>query len=81
MKTLFERNRMAETAHRNSRPQLVRTYVETGDPRCPLASIWMQLAEPKNANQQSDREKWCPGVRVGDVLASRLNPVIYEEEA
>lgn len=45
MKTLFETMRPAENSRRKNRPQLVRTYVETGDPRCPLAGIWMQLDE------------------------------------
>ncbi len=45
MKTLFETIRATETSRKNTRPQLVRTYVETGDPRCPLAGIWLQLAE------------------------------------
>jgi ectoine hydroxylase-related dioxygenase (phytanoyl-CoA dioxygenase family) len=37
----------------------------------------MRLAEPKNRNQLLDRERWCPGVDVGEVIASPLNPVIH----
>lgn len=37
----------------------------------------MRLAAPKNKNQIADIERWCPGVQVGDVVASPLNPVIY----
>lgn len=38
----------------------------------------MRLAQPKNKSQENDREVWCPGVAVGDVIASPLNPVLYE---
>jgi ectoine hydroxylase-related dioxygenase (phytanoyl-CoA dioxygenase family) len=38
----------------------------------------MKLAEPKNDYQQSDRANWCPGVQVGEVVASPLNPIIFE---
>lgn len=37
----------------------------------------MRLVAPKNKNQIADTERWCPGVKVGDVIASLLNPVIY----
>jgi ectoine hydroxylase-related dioxygenase (phytanoyl-CoA dioxygenase family) len=37
----------------------------------------MRLGRPKNKNQIADVERWCPGVEIGDVIASRLNPVIY----
>jgi ectoine hydroxylase-related dioxygenase (phytanoyl-CoA dioxygenase family) len=40
----------------------------------------MRLAEPRNANQATDRERWCPGVRVGEIVASELNPVLYSAE-
>lgn len=36
----------------------------------------MRLVAPKNKNQIADWERWCPGVKVGDVIASPLNPVI-----
>ena len=39
----------------------------------------IRLVEPKNKDQKNDRERWCPGVAVGDVLSSSLNPVIYSE--
>ncbi|MBV9227175.1 MAG: phytanoyl-CoA dioxygenase family protein [Acidobacteriaceae bacterium] len=39
----------------------------------------IRLLEPKNKDQKNDRERWCPGVAVGDVLNSPLNPVIYSE--
>ena len=37
----------------------------------------MRLIAPKNKNHIADTERWCPGVQVGDVIASPLNPVIY----
>lgn len=41
----------------------------------------MRLAEPVNDNQRADREAFCPGVEVGDVMASPLNPIIWEAGA
>jgi ectoine hydroxylase-related dioxygenase (phytanoyl-CoA dioxygenase family) len=53
----------------------------TDRPREVMTIIYMdeaiRLAAPKNKNQIADRERWCPGVQVGDILASPLNPVIY----
>ncbi len=37
----------------------------------------MMLVAPKNKDQQNDIERWCPGVAVGQVVASPLNPVVY----
>jgi len=36
----------------------------------------MALNEPANSNQQYDREKWCPGVEVGEVIATDINPLV-----
>ena len=36
----------------------------------------MRLIEPTNENQQNDREKWCPGIEVGDVIDSEINPIL-----
>lgn len=43
----------------------------------------MRLVPPKNKNQVADIERWCPGVQIGEVVASPLNPVLYStsEEA
>jgi ectoine hydroxylase-related dioxygenase (phytanoyl-CoA dioxygenase family) len=38
-----------------------------------------RLAAPKNKNQVNDWNAWCPGVQVGNVVDSPLNPVIYEK--
>jgi ectoine hydroxylase-related dioxygenase (phytanoyl-CoA dioxygenase family) len=37
----------------------------------------MRLAQPKNSSQQVDWEAWCPGVKVGEIIDSPLNPVLY----
>jgi len=37
----------------------------------------IRLKEPVNENQIADWETWCPGVKIGDVVASPLNPVLY----
>ena len=36
----------------------------------------MRLKKPENANQQNDWDSWCPGVKIGEVIDSPLNPVI-----
>jgi ectoine hydroxylase-related dioxygenase (phytanoyl-CoA dioxygenase family) len=59
----------------------------TDRPREVMTMIYMdedmQLAPPKNKNQVADIERWCPGVQVGEIVASPLNPVLYSssEEA
>jgi ectoine hydroxylase-related dioxygenase (phytanoyl-CoA dioxygenase family) len=37
----------------------------------------MRLKEPVNENQVADWNTWCPGVSVGDIIDSSLNPVLY----
>lgn len=37
----------------------------------------MRLADPKNRNQHQDRENWLPGVEVGNLCNSPLNPIIW----
>ncbi|MFK7937414.1 MAG: phytanoyl-CoA dioxygenase family protein [Saprospiraceae bacterium] len=37
----------------------------------------MRLKQPENDGQQNDWETWCPGVKVGDVINSPINPVLY----
>jgi len=36
------------------------------------------LKAPENEGQQNDWETWCPGVPVGSVVNSPINPVLYE---
>jgi ectoine hydroxylase-related dioxygenase (phytanoyl-CoA dioxygenase family) len=40
----------------------------------------MKLAEPKNQNQKNDWEGWCPGAKIGEVINSPLNPVLYSRK-
>lgn len=55
----------------------------TAKPRQVMTVIYMdrdmRLIEPKNKNQMADVERWCPGVQVGEVIDSPLNPVLYTE--
>lgn len=37
----------------------------------------MRLKSPENENQQADWDTWCPGARVGEVIDTPLNPVLY----
>lgn len=38
----------------------------------------VRLIEPENKNQENDRNTWCPGVEVGEVIDSPINPVLFE---
>lgn len=40
----------------------------------------MQLKKPENQNQIDDWNTWCPGARIGDVIDTELNPVIWSVE-
>jgi hypothetical protein len=40
--------------------------------------IDMKLAEPKNENQVNDRNAFAPGIEVGEIMATEMNPVLYE---
>ncbi len=39
----------------------------------------MILKQPENDNQILDWETWCPGARVGEVIDTPLNPVLFEQ--
>lgn len=41
----------------------------------------MRLVSPRNKNQIADTERWCPGLQIGEVVASPLNPVIYSSKS
>ncbi len=55
----------------------------TDRPRAAMTIIYMDenmtLAAPKNKNQVIDTERWCPGVQIGEMAASPLNPVLYSK--
>ena len=38
----------------------------------------MRLRQPENANQQNDWDTWCPGAKVGEVIETELNPLLYQ---
>lgn len=39
----------------------------------------MRLIEPRTQAHRNDRDRWCPGAEVGEVIDSPLNPVLYED--
>ena len=53
----------------------------TNDMRKVMTIIYMdknmKLIKPSNAGQQNDWETWCPGVKVGEIINSPLNPKLY----
>jgi ectoine hydroxylase-related dioxygenase (phytanoyl-CoA dioxygenase family) len=40
----------------------------------------MRLAKPANKNQQTDWEELSPNTQIGEIMADRLNPVLYSNE-
>lgn len=50
-------------------------------PRRVMTVIYMEdgirLAEPRNRAQQSDWKSWMPGARIGEPVATPLNPLLY----
>jgi hypothetical protein len=50
-------------------------------PRSVMTVIYMDaamtLAPALNAAQARDRDQWCPGVRPGELIDTRKNPVIW----
>ena len=53
----------------------------TDRPRSVMTIIYMdkdmRLKAPGNAMQQLDRDVWCPGARIGEVIDTPKNPVLY----
>lgn len=39
----------------------------------------MKLIAPQNEGQKNDWETWCPGVKIGEVIDSQLNPILFEK--
>ncbi len=37
------------------------------------------LKKPENSGQENDWKTWCPGVEIGHIVDSPLNPVLYEK--
>jgi ectoine hydroxylase-related dioxygenase (phytanoyl-CoA dioxygenase family) len=40
----------------------------------------MRLVEPKNESQKRDWETWCTGAKIGEIIDTPLNPVIYSKD-
>jgi ectoine hydroxylase-related dioxygenase (phytanoyl-CoA dioxygenase family) len=57
-------------ANRSDRPRSVMTMI--------YMDADMRLAEPANYMQAADRDQWCPGAQVGEIIDTPLNPVILE---
>ncbi len=58
-------------ANVSDRPRKVMTmiYIEDG----------CRLLQPRNKPQENDWNSWMPGAKVGEVIASPLNPVLYHD--
>jgi ectoine hydroxylase-related dioxygenase (phytanoyl-CoA dioxygenase family) len=37
----------------------------------------MRLIEPKNQAQKNDWAGWCPGAKIGEIIDTPLNPILY----
>lgn len=55
----------------------------TNDMRKVMTIIYMEkdmkLKQPENKNQENDWHTWCPGAKVGEIINSPINPVLYTE--
>jgi ectoine hydroxylase-related dioxygenase (phytanoyl-CoA dioxygenase family) len=55
----------------------------TNDMRKVMTIIYMDkdmiLKNPVNKNQENDWHTWCPGAKVGEVIDTPLNPLIYSK--
>jgi ectoine hydroxylase-related dioxygenase (phytanoyl-CoA dioxygenase family) len=53
----------------------------TDRPRSVMTIIYMdrdmRLKAPSNKNQQIDWDAWCPGARVGEIIDTPKNPLLY----
>lgn len=57
----------------------------SADPRSVMTVIYMdrdmRLKAPSNEMQQADWERWCPGAKVGEIIDTPKNPVLFERTA
>lgn len=55
---------------------------ETNEMRKVMTVIFMDkdmiLKQPDNENQINDWNTWCPGAKVGEVINSPINPIMYQ---
>lgn len=40
----------------------------------------MILKEPENENQKKDWEVWCPDAKIGEIINTEMNPIIYQRQ-
>jgi hypothetical protein len=40
----------------------------------------MRLKKPDNENQKRDWDGCCPGAKIGEIINSPINPVLYEQK-
>jgi ectoine hydroxylase-related dioxygenase (phytanoyl-CoA dioxygenase family) len=56
---------------------------QTNDMRKVMTVIFMDkdmiLQQPQNENQINDWNTWCPGAKVGEVINSPINPILWEK--
>jgi len=38
----------------------------------------IRLIQPRNPRQESDWKNWCPGAKIGEIVNSPLNPILYQ---
>lgn len=57
---------------------------QTDRPRQVMTVIYVDaaatLVQPQNENQKRDWETWCPGVEIGQAIASPLNPLLWQRD-
>ena len=41
----------------------------------------MRLAAPRNENQQADWDGWCPGAKIGELIQTPINPVLWSSRS
>jgi hypothetical protein len=41
----------------------------------------MRLKQPENDNQVADWQTWCPGSKVGEVIDSPINPILFQRSS
>jgi ectoine hydroxylase-related dioxygenase (phytanoyl-CoA dioxygenase family) len=55
----------------------------TNEMRKVMTIIYMErdmvLKNPDNINQQNDWETWCPGAKIGEIINTPLNPILYSK--
>ena len=53
----------------------------TNNTRKVMTIIYMEkdmiLKNPENQNQINDWNTWCPGAKIGEVIDSPINPILY----